>query len=86
MSGQRFKFLAIGVVVLMVFMWVILTQGPLAPVKVTVEKIQIGNLSNEVFGIGTVKARRSYNLAPTMTSRVKNVLVDQGKRSLRGRC
>jgi len=84
MSGQRFKFMAIGVGVLMVFMWVILTQGPLAPVKVTVEKIQIGNLGNEVFGIGTVKARRSYNLAPIMTSRVKNVLVDQGEEVVAG--
>ncbi|MFA5825562.1 MAG: efflux RND transporter periplasmic adaptor subunit [Gallionellaceae bacterium] len=55
-----------------------MTQGPLAPVKVTVEKIQTGNLPNSVFGVGTLKARRSYNLAPTMTSRVKNVLVDQG--------
>ncbi|MBA4380927.1 MAG: efflux RND transporter periplasmic adaptor subunit [Sideroxydans sp.] len=60
------------------FMWVVLTQGPLAPVKITVEKIQVGNLSNTVFGIGTLKARHSYNLAPTMTSRVKTVLVDQG--------
>ena len=78
MSGQKYKFLAIGVGLLMGFMWVVLTQGPLAPVKVTVEKIQVGNLSNAVFGIGTLKARHSYNLAPTMTSRVKTVLVDQG--------
>ncbi|MDZ4203108.1 MAG: efflux RND transporter periplasmic adaptor subunit [Gallionella sp.] len=61
-----------------------LTQGPLAPVKVTVEKIYIGNLSNEVFGIGTVKARHSYNLAPTITSRVKNVFFDQGDKVVAG--
>jgi HlyD family secretion protein len=78
MSGQKIKFLAIGLGLLAIFAWVVLTQGPLAPIKVTVEKVRIGNLGNAVFGIGTVKARRSYNLAPTMTSRVKNVLVDQG--------
>lgn len=84
MSGQKIKFVAIGLGLLAIFAWVVLTQGPLAPVKVTVEKIHIGNLSDEVFGIGTVKARRSYNLAPTMTSRVKNVLVDQGDEVVAG--
>lgn len=78
MARQKIKFLAIGIGLLAIFAWVVLTQGPLAPVKVTVEKVRIGNLGHAVFGIGTLKARRSYNLAPTMTSRVKNVLVDQG--------
>lgn len=84
MSRQNIKFLAIGLGSFAIFTWVVLTQGPLAPVKVTVEKIQIGNLGNAVFGIGTVKARRSYNLAPTMTSRVKNILVDQGDEVVAG--
>jgi len=77
-SSQKIKILLVGVGLLIVFSWVVVTQGPLAPVKVTVEKVQVGNLANGVFGIGTLKARRSYNLAPTMTSRVKSVLVDQG--------
>jgi HlyD family secretion protein len=77
-SSQKIKFLVIGLGVLAIFAWVVLTQGPLAPVKVTIEKVSIGDLGNGVFGIGTVKAKRSYNLAPTMTSRVKSVLVDQG--------
>ncbi len=61
-----------------------MTQGPLAPVKVTVDKIQTGNVSSGVFGVGTLKARRSYSLAPTMTGRVKSVLVDQGDRVVAG--
>jgi len=77
-SSQKIKMLLVGVGLLIVFSWVVVTQGPLAPVKITVEKIQVGNLANSVFGIGTLKARHSYNLAPTMTSRVKSVLVDQG--------
>ncbi|MBI5005875.1 MAG: efflux RND transporter periplasmic adaptor subunit [Nitrosomonadales bacterium] len=78
MTGQKIRLLAIGAGVIGVFAWVVMTQGPLAPVKVTVEKVQVGNLSNSVFGVGILKARRSYNLAPTMTSRVRSVLVDQG--------
>ena len=78
MSSQKIKILLVGVGLLIAFSWVVLTQGPLAPVKITVEKVQVGNLANSVFGIGTLMARHSYNLAPTMTSRVKNVLADQG--------
>ena len=84
MAGQKIRFLAIGIGLFTIFAWVVLTQGPLAPVKVTVEQVRIGNLGHAVFGIGTLKARRSYNLAPTMTSRVKNVLVDQGDEVVAG--
>lgn len=78
MSSQKIKILLAGFGLLVIFSWVVVTQGPLAPVKVTVEKVHVSNLANSVFGIGTLKARHSYNLAPTMTSRVKSVLVEQG--------
>jgi len=84
MASKKIKLLLAGVGLLIVFSWVVVTQGPLAPVKITVEKIQVGNLANGVFGIGTLKARHSYNLAPTMTSRVKSVLVDQGDSVIAG--
>lgn len=78
MSGKKVGLIASGLSVAGVFAWVVMTQGPLAPVKVTTDHIQTGDFSNAVFGVGTLEARRSYNLAPTMTSRVKTVLVDQG--------
>lgn len=84
MSSKKFKIWIAGIGALSVFSWVIFTQGPLAPVKVTVEKVEIGNLSNSVFGIGTLRARYSYNLGPTMTSRIKSVLVDQGEEVVEG--
>ncbi len=84
MSRQKIALSALAIGVILIFAWVVMTQGPLAPVKVTVEKIQVGNLSSGVFGVGTLKARRSYNLAPTMTSRVKSVLVDQGDQVVAG--
>ena len=78
MFSRKNKLLALGIGIFLVFAGVVMTQGPLAPVKVTVEKMQVGDLANSVFGVGTLQARHSYNLAPTMTSRVKNMLVDQG--------
>jgi HlyD family secretion protein len=84
MSGQKLKLIAIVAGVVAVFGWVVATQGPLAPVKVTVDEVAVGKLSNSVFGIGTLQARHRYDLAPTMTSRVKNVLVEQGDRVVAG--
>lgn len=78
MSRRRIGLWSLGSGTAFFFAWVAMTQGPLAPVKVTVDKAQAGNLSSGVFGVGTLKARRGYSLAPTMTGRVKSVLVDQG--------
>lgn len=80
MSKLKIRLIALGLLVAGVFAWVVTTQGPLAAVKVTVGKASIGTLSNGVFGVGVLEARRSYNLAPTLTSRVSRVLVDQGDR------
>ncbi|MFH2135073.1 MAG: biotin/lipoyl-binding protein, partial [Pseudomonadota bacterium] len=78
MSGQKIKLLMVGVAVVGLFAWVVTTQGPLASIKVTIEQVQTGDLTNSVFGVGTVQARHRHDLAPTMTGRVKNVRVDQG--------
>ena len=58
--------------------WLATTQGPLAPVKVTVAKVEQRPLVATTFGIGTIEARRAYALGPTIASRVLRVLVDQG--------
>lgn len=60
------------------FVWVVTTQGPLAPVKVTVAKTSETTLNRSLFGIGTVEARRSYAIGPTVAGRVARVFVDQG--------
>jgi HlyD family secretion protein len=78
MSRLKIRLIVAGFLVLAGFAWVVSSQGPLAAVKVTLEKASTGALSHEVFGTGTLEARHSYNLAPTMTSRVSRVLVDQG--------
>lgn len=60
--------------------WVIASQGPLARTKVTVTRAETRELAPSLFGIGTVEARRSYNIGPTAAGRVARVLVDQGDR------
>lgn len=66
------------------FAWVVATQGPLAPVKVTVTQAREASLALSVFGIGTVEAHRSYNIGPTTAGRVAKVLVDHGDRVTAG--
>lgn len=65
-------------------LWVVLTQGPLAPVKVTVDRVRVSDLAPEVFGVGNIEARHTYLVAPAMGGRVSRVLVDQGDRVLAG--
>jgi HlyD family secretion protein len=78
MSKLKIRLIALGLLLAAVFAWIVTTQGPLAVVKVTIEKVSVGVLDNAAFGVGTLEARRSYNLAPTLTSRVSKMLVDQG--------
>jgi HlyD family secretion protein len=58
--------------------YVSLRTGPLAPIKVTVAQPTEGTLNPSIFGIGTVEARRSWMVGPTMAGRVLSVKVDVG--------
>jgi HlyD family secretion protein len=58
--------------------FVALRTGPLAPTRVTVAAVQQGRLSPAIFGIGTVEARRSWMIGPTVAGRVLSVKVDVG--------
>jgi HlyD family secretion protein len=60
--------------------FVAVRTGPLAPVRVTVMRVQLGSLSPTLFGIGTVEARRSWMVGPTAAGRVLGVAVDVGDR------
>ena len=76
--GRKTALIVAGVAVAALIGWLVASQGPLAPIKVTVAKVEQGALVASTFGIGTVEARRSYALGPTLASRVARVLVDQG--------
>jgi HlyD family secretion protein len=58
--------------------YVSLRTGPLAPIKVTVTNPVEGSLNPAIFGIGTVEARRSWMVGPTVAGRVLSVKVDVG--------
>jgi HlyD family secretion protein len=68
----------LGVCFLAGFGWIVATQGPLAPVKVTVGTSSEASIERTLFGIATVEARRSHAIGPTLAGRVARVLVDQG--------
>lgn len=76
-----FRRLAIGAAALALvggIAFVSLRTGPLAPIKVTVAQPAEGTLRPSIFGIGTVEARRSWMVGPTVAGRVLNVKVDVG--------
>ena len=58
--------------------FVALRTGPLAPTRVTLTKVGQGQFSPAIFGIGTVQARRSWMVGPTVAGRVLAVKVDVG--------
>ncbi len=58
--------------------FVFMRSGPLAPTRVTVVQATEGRLTPALFGIGTVEARRSYLIGPTLAGRVLSVAVDVG--------
>lgn len=58
--------------------WFAVTYGAIATVKVTTAKVTNADLEPQIFGIGTVEAKRSYLIGPTQAARVTRVLVDQG--------
>lgn len=77
---RRAALVAAAIAALLLVGWLATSQGPLAPARVTVAKVEKGPLVASTFGIGTVEARRSYAIGPTAASRVSRVLVDQGDR------
>lgn len=68
-----------ALVLLVGFGFVIVRSGPLAPTKVTTTRVETGKVSPALFGIGTVEARRSYFIGPTVAGRVQAVHVDVGE-------
>lgn len=62
----------------LLFLFVLLRTGPLAPVQVTLAEVRSGRFTPELFGIGTLEARRHWMLGPTVPGRVLAVRVDVG--------
>ena len=65
---------------LSLFVYVALRSGPLAPVPVTVALAENRAITPALFGIGTIEARYTYKIGPTVVGRIKRVDVDVGDR------
>lgn len=81
MKSPVIKKLLLGLLALLLlagFGWVVASNGPLAPVKVTLSSVSQQPIEASVFGIGTVEARYNYRLGPIAAGRVKQVLADVG--------
>lgn len=76
--GRRLLLAGLGLAVLGGVAFVLVRNGPLAPVRVTVAQVDTGTVSPAAFGIGTVEARRGWMVGPTAAGRVLRVLADVG--------
>lgn len=63
---------------LTLFVYVAMRSGPLAPVAVTIGVVESRPIVPALAGIGTVQARYTYRIGPTVAGRVKHLAVDVG--------
>ena len=75
---RRLTLAALALALIAALAFVLLRAGPLAPTRVTVHRVTEGSFSPALFGIGTVEARRSWMLGPTVAGRVLSVKADVG--------
>lgn len=78
LKGKTLVLLAVLLPLLAAFIYVGLRSGPLAPVPVTVTRVQSKALTPAVFGIGTVEARYRHAVGPTHAGRLASLAVDVG--------
>ncbi|MDD5365875.1 MAG: efflux RND transporter periplasmic adaptor subunit [Gallionellaceae bacterium] len=77
-KGRSLALIGVLLPLLGLFVYVALRSGPLAPVPVTVATVAEQAIAPALFGIGTVEARYTYKIGPTIAGRVKSVAVQVG--------
>ncbi|HCE07241.1 MAG TPA: efflux transporter periplasmic adaptor subunit [Oxalobacteraceae bacterium] len=80
LQSRTLALLAAVIPLLALFVYVGLRSGPLAPVAVTVVQVESRAITPALFGIGTVDARYTYKIGPTVAGRVKRLDVHVGDR------
>ncbi len=78
LQGRTLALLTIIIPLLALFIYVGLRSGPLAPVAVTVATVEFRPVTPALFGIGTVEARYTHKIGPTIAGRVKRLDVHVG--------
>jgi len=78
--GRILTLVGVLVPLIILFVYVALRSGPLAPVLVTVAAVEERSITPALFGIGTVDARYTYKIGPTFAGRLKQLDVHVGDR------
>jgi len=78
--GRALALAGVLVPLLALFVYVGLRSGPLAPVAVTVAAVESRSITPALFGIGTIEARYTNKIGPTLAGRVKRLDVNVGDR------
>ncbi|WP_292936589.1 efflux RND transporter periplasmic adaptor subunit [Noviherbaspirillum sp.] len=84
MQKRTLALLAVIVPLLVLFIYVGFRSGPLAPIAVTVVTVESRAVTPALFGIGTVEARYTYKIGPTIAGRVKRLDVHVGDQVIAG--
>ncbi len=79
-KNRTLAILAVLISLLVLFVYVAVRSGPLAPVPVVLATVENKSISPALFGIGTVEARYTYKIGPTFAGRVKRLDVHVGDR------
>ena len=77
-TKQRLVIAGASLVLVGLLAFVFFRAGPLAATPVTVQAVKKGGFTPALFGVGTVEARRSWMIGPTVAGRVAQVYVDVG--------
>ena len=80
LQRRTLALLAVALPLLVLFVYVVLRSGPLAPVAVTLATVQQQALAPSLFGIGTVGTRTTTKIGPTVAGRLQRLDVDVGDR------
>jgi len=78
LTKQRLVIAGASIALVGLLAFVFLRAGPLAATSVTVYAVKQGGFTPALFGVGTVEARRSWMIGPTVAGRVAQVHVDVG--------
>jgi len=64
--------------ILLLFAWVFVRSGPLAPTPMTTTTVESRPLLPAIYGIGTVQARYTWEIGPVQAGRLTSLNVDVG--------
>ncbi len=80
MNGRKLALALVLAPLLVLFVFVALRSGPLAPIPVTMTTAENRAIAPALFGIGTVEARYTHKIGSTAAGRIRQVDVQVGDR------